>query len=522
MKTIFNKILVRTLTVALLVAGVADASGQKKKTKASPVTSADVRRQQQAAEREITDTRKAIRENDGNIRKGLSDLENIQTEIGGIERKVDMLGKELKGINANITVLERSIAQNQKELQKLRNEYLKAVKKMRVARKQTGELAYIFSAESFSQGMRRMRYLREFARWRDKQTRAIDVKVKELQRQQSQLASHRRAKDNTMRQEQQARAKLRSDYTRKDALVAELKRNGDALRTHLAQKQAEANALRNQVSALIASEEAARQQERKKREEQQLAQAAQQPKATPAKPKTATAAQPKKKTETASVQPAKKKDKKKEKKPEKKKEAKPKKKVAQPAQPEAGAPEAGRPSGRDYAAARRRSSRKASGNITENKNANIARPAVPKVERGESTSFERMRGSLPRPVGGHFRLKSAFGRHPLPGLPDVQYDNPGIDIETGAGAQARAVYAGTVSGVYRVPGFGTVVIVSHGNYYTVYGNLASAGVSRGDSVKQGSVVGKVNNDSDNASMGELHFEVWKNRDKLNPMDWIGG
>lgn len=88
------------------------------------------------------------------------------------------------------------------------------------------------------------------------------------------------------------------------------------------------------------------------------------------------------------------------------------------------------------------------------------------------------------------------------------------------GSSALAVYAGKVSGVYMIPGFSTVVIVNHGEYYTVYGNLATAGVKVGDVVKQGHALGSVAADEDDPSRGMIHFEVWKNREKLNPQSWI--
>ena len=84
----------------------------------------------------------------------------------------------------------------------------------------------------------------------------------------------------------------------------------------------------------------------------------------------------------------------------------------------------------------------------------------------------------------------------------------------------QAVYGGKVSGVYMIPGYGTVVIVSHGNYYTVYGNLTSATVKVGDVVKQGQGVGSVADSEDNPGHGLIHFEVWHNREKQNPLSWI--
>lgn len=131
-----------------------------------------------------------------------------------------------------------------------------------------------------------------------------------------------------------------------------------------------------------------------------------------------------------------------------------------------------------------------------------------------------MKGRLPRPVAGEFRVVSQFGRQSLPDMPDVVYDNPGIDAEVAKGSSALAVYPGKVSAVYVVPGFSTVVILSHNGYYTVYGNIASPSVKMGDNVKQGQGLGRLAEDADNPSKSSIHFEVWRKRDKLNPLSWI--
>ena len=88
------------------------------------------------------------------------------------------------------------------------------------------------------------------------------------------------------------------------------------------------------------------------------------------------------------------------------------------------------------------------------------------------------------------------------------------------GAAAQAVFPGRVSGVYMIPGFSTVIIVNHGNYYTIYGNIASASVKVGDSVRQGQALGRLAPDPDAPGHSKIHFEVWKNREKLNPLNWI--
>ena len=108
----------------------------------------------------------------------------------------------------------------------------------------------------------------------------------------------------------------------------------------------------------------------------------------------------------------------------------------------------------------------------------------------------------------------------MPEMPEVVYDNPGIDAEVQTGSAVKAVCRGKVSGVYKVAGYGNVVIVNHGEYYTVYGNLSSVSVSAGSSVNSGQTVGTAGADPDDSRRGSVHFEVWKGREKQNPAAWI--
>ncbi|MDE6680033.1 MAG: M23 family metallopeptidase, partial [Muribaculaceae bacterium] len=161
-----------------------------------------------------------------------------------------------------------------------------------------------------------------------------------------------------------------------------------------------------------------------------------------------------------------------------------------------------------------------------NKPAKSAAPASKATSSASSSAssahgnFEKMKGQLPRPVSGAFRVISPFGRHPYPCLPDVMYDNLGIDVEVSPGAQVKAVYGGKVSAVFIMPDYQTVVMVNHGNYVTVYGHISTANVKSGDSVTQGQVLGSLVKDGDGGKHSTLHFEVWKNRETQNPMNWI--
>ena len=140
---------------------------------------------------------------------------------------------------------------------------------------------------------------------------------------------------------------------------------------------------------------------------------------------------------------------------------------------------------------------------------------TPEAER-LGNSFEANRSKLPWPVSEGV-ITGAFGEHDHPVLKGIKVKNNGIDIATRAGAVTRAVFEGVVSGVVSIPGAGQAVIIRHGEYLTVYSNMASVSVSRGDKIKTKQQIGTVLSDDEQT---ELHFELWKGSLLLNPAMWL--
>ena len=142
------------------------------------------------------------------------------------------------------------------------------------------------------------------------------------------------------------------------------------------------------------------------------------------------------------------------------------------------------------------------------------------AERVLSGSFESNKGRLLFPVSGQYKIVKPFGRHQHPELKYVQTDNGGIDIEVPFGTNARAVFDGKVSAIFRQDGFNTIVMVRHGNYLTIYVNLSEIYVSNGETVKANQNIGKIFADPNDDNRTILHFEVRKEREKLNPQLWV--
>lgn len=135
-------------------------------------------------------------------------------------------------------------------------------------------------------------------------------------------------------------------------------------------------------------------------------------------------------------------------------------------------------------------------------------------------SFESNKGRLMFPVKGKYSIIRKFGRQPHPDLPNVMTDNTGIDIAVAPGSKARAIFDGTVSGVFAQDGYSKVIMIRHGSYLTIYANLSNINVKVGDKVKANQNLGAINADSQYGNRAVLHFEIRKERNKLNPLLWI--
>ena len=141
-------------------------------------------------------------------------------------------------------------------------------------------------------------------------------------------------------------------------------------------------------------------------------------------------------------------------------------------------------------------------------------------ERALASSFAQNKGRLPAPIRGSYSILRTFGVHQHSEHNRVQVNSSGVDFGVNGDSRAYAVFSGVVSRVFVIPGYGTAVILRHGNYLTVYANLSSVAVSTGSRVSTGQGIGSVGASPDGSSGRLLHFQLWHERTKLNPLAWI--
>jgi murein hydrolase activator len=145
------------------------------------------------------------------------------------------------------------------------------------------------------------------------------------------------------------------------------------------------------------------------------------------------------------------------------------------------------------------------------KNSTESGKEIEKISNAEN--IIAFKSKLSWPVSKGF-ISSGFGRHSLPGMPGIYTNNSGIDIVTNPNETIKAVFEGDVAGLMYINGYNWMIIVKHGEYYSVYSKLETVNISKGDRVVKNQPLGKI---SEN---GEFHFEIWHLKTKLNPELWL--
>jgi septal ring factor EnvC (AmiA/AmiB activator) len=133
-----------------------------------------------------------------------------------------------------------------------------------------------------------------------------------------------------------------------------------------------------------------------------------------------------------------------------------------------------------------------------------------------SSSFEENRSKFPWPVSGFVSQK--FGRQEHPVLKGIILQNDGINIQTKQEEKVKCIFEGEVRAVAFIPSIGTSVILSHGEYFTVYSGLKDVLVKKGQKVNLNQEIGQVLINSDGVS--ELRFQIRKNTVALDPQAWL--
>ena len=490
-----------------------------KKSSADDVATPSIKglkNEREQIKKQIAAQKQKLRNNERDVKKRLQNLMVINTEIADKRKTIDTIRRDINILDGNIGVLGDQLVQLEKELNDRKTKFVKSMRYMHRNRSVQNQLMFIFSAKNFSQMYRRMRFMREYASYQRVQGEMVKAKQAELTKKQQELASAKKEKNTLLYKGEQERRTLESKQEEQQSVVTSLQKEQKTIKGIIDKQMQRDKALNAEIDRLVAIEvEKARQ--RAIAEAKRKAEAARKAAEAERKRKEEELARKKAAAEAAARENARRIALAKERAERLKREAEAASKKTE--EERKLAEDAAREAKRVREETERRAAEDERRHERAVAEAKKAKEEAPKMTMASedlriSGSFESNRGRLPMPVAGNYRIVSHFGQYNVDGLKNVRLDNKGINILGSPGAVVRSIYDGEVSAVFSLGGT-TGVMVRHGSYISVYCNLGSVSVRKGQKVSTRQALGTVGRDN------ILQFQLRRERSKLNPESWLG-
>ena len=462
--------------------------------------------QRQQIQKKIKEQERLLSSKEQDVRRRLQNLMVLNSEIEGKRRTIDTIKSDIETLETEIELLRGDLEQLQAQLQSNKQNYVKSMRYMHRNRSTQSQLMFIFSADNLTQMYRRMRFMREYATFQRVQGERVKEKQQEVNQKFEEISRATENKRQLLAKGEQERRHLESRQIEQKNVVSTLQKEQKTIQSIIDQQKKKDAALNAQIDRLIA-EEVARQKARAEAEAKRRAEAeaARKRKAELARKKAAAEAAARENARRIAEARA------------REEEARQKALAAKSKKEREAAERKAREAEENRQAEERRAEQEAREHAREVASARKeAEEALmePTEDMRISGSFESNRGRLPMPITGPYRVVSHFGQYNVEGLHNVTLDNKGINIRGEAGAQARSIFDGEVSAVFSFGG-SMVVMVRHGSYISVYCNLASVNVHRGQKVSTRQTLGRVGQDN------ILQFQLRRETAKLNPESWLG-
>lgn len=439
------------------------------------------------------------------VKRGLENLMMLDTEISRQRKVVDTIRNEISALSGLITELDSQLVVLERELGDRRNRYKKSMRYMHRNRSVQDQLMFVFSADNFNQMYRRMRFNRDYASFQKAQGEAVISKQEQVNQKREELAEAKKQKSRLLARGEHEQKELEGKQTEQQTQVDQLKRQQKTVQTVIEQQQKQEAELNAQIDRLIA-EEIAREKARQEAEARKKAAAEAAKKRAEELARKKAAAEAARKENERRIAEAR----------EKEEQARQKAREAASKKEKEEADRLARKAEKERREAERRAN---ADNTARNREIAEAKKAeedfkTPAADRKLSGSFEANKGRLPVPITGGYKIIRGYGPYTPEGLSRVRLQSNGWHLKGQPGAKARCIFEGEVSGIYNIGGAYTVT-VRHGKYISVYINLSSISVQKGQHVATRQQLGSLGSDN------TMQFQLRNWSSILNPSRWLG-
>lgn len=473
----------------------------------------------------------------------LAYLNDVNKKIELREKVYTNTQKEKRLIEDDIYLRQLEINRQNKELGVLRKNYAGVLVKAYKNKGVQNKVTFILSSKNLGEALRRVQYLKDYSDYQDKKAAEISDAARKLLQNVALKQKSAKDKETILSNQQKDLLTIEAEKKQKENLLQDFKKNEAQLTAELKQKQTESKSLEGQIRSIIADEiriAKAKAEENRRIEAEKIrlakiaaekekarieaenrarmeALAAEKRRADEEAKRLKDIADRKAAEETERAKVAAAADAKKTEDARKAADAE-----KAEARRESAARDAAIAAANAKAAADKAAAAKAAEATLAKKNEDAKKAAETKamtsygVSSAVGNNFAANRGRMGMPAYG--TITHRFGRQPHPVFKNIVEENNGIKIAVARGTVAKCIAPGTVSRIVASGDGSKTVIVKHGEYFTIYANLASTSVSANQQVSAGTPVGSVGEDFDGSYT--LDFQIWNGSNPVDPMGWV--
>lgn len=345
-----------------------------------------------------------------------------------------------------------------RELNVLKEDYAKKILNSYKSRSEQSRAMFILSSENFLQAYKRVQYLKQYTSFRKSQGEEIYAKSTELIKYNEKLKVQKIEKQKLITENEKERQSLLKEKQEQEKLVNQIKKDKNRIVSEIRKKQRESKIIDAQINRLI--REAIAEANRKAAAERAKAAAL----AAAEKSKTSATKKGSSKEKTSATE---------------------EKEVREPV---------------------------SRGPVSS------SRIEMTPDDKLVADNFRANRGKLPWPVEKGF-ISLGYGDQPHPVYNTLVVHNSGVEITTNEGANARAVFGGEVASVMVLSPVNKAVMIQHGDYFTIYQNLSTVNVTKGDKVGIKQNLGRIRTSGDTGKT-VIKFLLLQNTTYMNPQGWL--
>ena len=364
--------------------------------------------------KEIKQINTILFKNSKTRKNALTEVEDLQVKLNVRSELIKVTNQQANLLTSKIRINEKNISVQRKELEDLKSEYANLIRKSYESKSLQNRLMFLFSSENFLQAYKRLRYLKQYVRYRRKQGKAISEKTKLLQELNQMLSNEKADKILLIEENRIVQKEIEKEKKEQNTLIKNLERKQKKLASQISKKEKQQRAIDREINRLI-------------------------------------------------------------------REA--------------------------IAASNSRAGKKGKKTFQLTPEAKLL-----------ADNFISNKGRLPWPLEKGIVVQD-FGRQRHPVVKTTIIQSNGVVIATEPLAQVRAVFEGEVMSVIVIKGSNPSVLIRHGNFITLYTNLAKLYVKKGEKVNAKQAIGEVFTNQQTGKT-QLQFGIFNNVKALNPKDWV--